>query len=283
MNVASAGAELRRVRQRLPAPVGFVPTMGFLHDGHLSLVRRCHAECAAVVVSIFVNPTQFGPAEDLKAYPRDLERDLELLAAVGADLVFAPPAASLYPEDYGTWVIVERLTARLEGSARPTHFRGVTTIVAKLFHLVVPDRAYFGQKDGQQALVIQRMVRDLDFPIELVVGPTVREPDGLAMSSRNVYLSSQERPAAAVLYRCLQQAEALYVAGERDAETIRGAMRTMLAEEPLAQPEYVSIAAVEELVELDTIDRKALVSLAVRIGTTRLIDNTVLPPGEQLL
>ncbi len=283
MKVAKTIPDFHRLRRGLAAPVGFVPTMGFLHDGHLSLVRRARAECTSVVASVFVNPTQFAPSEDLADYPRDLDRDARLLEEAGTDLVLAPPVESLYPEGYDTWVTVERLTERLEGASRPTHFRGVATIVAKLFNLVRPERAYFGQKDGQQALVVRRLIRDLDFDIDLVVFPTVREPDGLAMSSRNAYLSPEEREAAAILYRSLQHAESLYANGERDASKLRGEMERLLRTEPLARPDYVSVADAEDLTELETVDRKALVSLAVRIGKTRLIDNTILPPGEDLL
>jgi len=283
MNVASNIHDLRRLRAELAEPVGFVPTMGFLHDGHLSLARRAREECGSVVASVFVNPTQFAPTEDLAEYPRDLDRDLALLEEAGTDLVFTPSTESLYPDGYDTWINVERLTERLEGADRPTHFRGVVTIVTKLFNLVEPTRAYFGQKDGQQAIIVRRLIRDLDFDIELVVCPTVRESDGLAMSSRNTYLSEGERAAATILYRALQLAETLYADEDRDAARIRSEMEEVLRSEPLAKLAYVSIADAEDLSELDVVDRKALVSLAARIGETRLIDNTVLPPGEPLV
>ena len=283
MNVASNIHDLRRLRAELAEPVGFVPTMGFLHDGHLSLARRAREECGSVVASVFVNPTQFAPTEDLAEYPRDLDRDLALLEEAGTDLVFTPSTESLYPDGYDTWINVERLTERLEGADRPTHFRGVVTIVTKLFNLVEPTRAYFGQKDGQQAIIVRRLIRDLDFDIELVVCPTVRESDGLAMSSRNSYLSEGERAAATILYRALQLAETLYADEDRDAARIRSEMEEVLRGEPLAKLAYVSIADAEDLSELDVVDRKALVSLAARIGETRLIDNTVLPPGEPLV
>ena len=283
MKVAKTIPDFHRLQRELAAPVGFVPTMGYLHDGHLSLVRRARAECASVVASVFVNPSQFAPNEDLADYPRDLDRDVGLLEEAGTDLVLAPPVESLYPEGFDTWVTVERLTERLEGASRPTHFRGVATIVAKLFNLVRPERAYFGQKDGQQALVVHRLVRDLGFDIDPVICPTVREPDGLAMSSRNTYLSPEERAAATVLHRGLQRVEALYAAGERSASRLRSEMEKLLRTEPLARPEYVSVADAEHLTELDNVHRKAFVSLAVKIGTTRLIDNTILPPGESLL
>jgi len=283
MNVASNIHDLRRLRAELAEPVGFVPTMGFLHDGHLSLARRAREECGSVVASVFVNPTQFAPTEDLAEYPRDLDRDLALLEEAGTDLVFTPSTESLYPDGYDTWINVERLTERLEGADRPAHFRGVVTIVTKLFNLVEPTRAYFGQKDGQQAIIVRRLIRDLDFDIELVVCPTVRESDGLAMSSRNTYLSEGERAAATILYRALQLAETLYADEDRDAARIRSEMEEVLRGEPLAKLAYVSIADAEDLSELDVVDRKALVSLAARIGETRLIDNTVLPPGEPLV
>jgi len=284
MKLARSISELRTLRAGLPEPVGFVPTMGFLHDGHLSLVRRSHKECASTAVSIFVNPAQFAPSEDLAAYPRDLDRDLGLLEKAGADLVFAPASdREIYPSGYATWVSVDGITERLEGASRPTHFRGVTTVVAKLFCLVRPQRAYFGQKDAQQALVIDRLIADLNFDIGLVVAPTVREPDGLAMSSRNTYLSPAERRAAPVLRRALDLAESLWESGERSAASIRTRMLDLLAAEPLARVDYVSVADPGTLDEMETIERRALVSLAVRIGTTRLIDNTVLPPGSPLL
>ncbi|MCX6099100.1 MAG: pantoate--beta-alanine ligase, partial [Candidatus Bipolaricaulota bacterium] len=216
-------------------------------------------------------------------YPRDAERDLRLLEEAGVDLVFAPQAEEMYAEDYETWVMVDRLTRRLEGATRPTHFQGVATVVAALFHIVEPQRAYFGQKDAQQVLVIDRMIRDLHFPVELRVADTVREPDGVAMSSRNMYLSPDERQAAPVLRRSLDLAERLWQDGERDAEKIRKAMVEVIEAEPLARLDYVSIADARTLDEIHVIDRKAVVSLAIRIGRTRLIDNAVLPPGESLL
>jgi len=250
--------------------------MGYLHEGHLSLVRRARQECESVVVSIFVNPAQFGPGEDLARYPRDLERDLHLLEPLGVDLLWAPTEEVMYPPGFQTWVEVEGLTRPLEGAARPGHFRGVTTVVAKLFNAVQPQVAYFGQKDAQQATVIRRMTQDLNFPIEIVVCPTVREADGLAMSSRNVYLDPQQRRAATVLYRALSAARAAYDGGERQAERLRQVMRQVLASEPLAQVQYVSCADYETLEELEQVRGRALLSLAVFIGKTRLIDNFVL-------
>ena len=255
--------------------VGLVPTMGFLHDGHLSLIRRARDECQRVVVSIFVNPTQFGPKEDLAKYPRDLERDLHLIEPF-TDLVWTPSAESMYPTGFQTWVEVEAMTRPLEGAMRPGHFKGVTTVVAKLFNAVQPHKAYFGQKDAQQVAVIRRMVRDLNFPVEIIVCPTTREPDGLAMSSRNVYLGADQRKAATVLFRSLSAAKELYEAGERDAEKVRGKMKEVLASEPLAEPQYISCADYDLLEELDVIRGKTLLSMAVFIGKTRLIDNFVL-------
>jgi pantoate--beta-alanine ligase len=229
-----------------------------------------------VVVSIFVNPTQFGPQEDLSRYPRDLERDLDLIEPLGTDLVWMPTAEVMYPKGYQTWVEVEMITRPLEGVQRPGHFRGVTTVVAKLFNLVQPHKAYFGQKDAQQAAVIRQMTRDLNFPIEIVVCPIVREPDGLAMSSRNIYLDTEERKAATVLYRSLNAARNLYQNGEREAEEIRRIMREVIATEPLAQMQYVSCADYDTLEELETVTGKTLLSMAVFLGKTRLIDNFVL-------
>lgn len=276
MQVARTIGEMKALRRQSQGTVGFVPTMGYLHDGHLELVRRARAENSVVVVSIFVNPTQFGPAEDFERYPRDIPRDLALLEREGADIVFIPSAEEIYPAGFSTWVVVEKVTERLEGKSRPGHFRGVATVVNKLFNIVEPTRAYFGQKDAQQVVVIKRMVSDLNMNVEIVVVPTVRESDGLAMSSRNVYLNPQERQAATVLFRALTLAGRLFGKGERDAEALRSAMVSLIKEEPLAEVDYVSIAHPETLEELSTIEGPALVSLAVRIGKTRLIDNTLL-------
>jgi pantoate--beta-alanine ligase len=268
--------ELREARARLPGPVGLVPTMGFLHEGHLSLVRRARQECASVVASIFVNPTQFGPREDLGSYPRDIPRDLELLGYEEVDLVWSPPAAEMYPPGFQTWVTVEEVTRPLEGERRPGHFRGVTTIVAKLFTAVQPQKAYFGQKDAQQAAVIRQMTRDLNFPIQIVVCPIIREPDGLAMSSRNVYLNPAERQAATVLYRSLMAAREEFAAGERNARNLRRILAEVLNREPLAALQYVSCADPVTLEELEGSVTRALLSMAVFIGKTRLIDNLIL-------
>jgi len=273
MQLVTTVEDFRKAKSSLRGTWGFVPTMGYLHEGHLSLVRRAKAENDRVVVSIFVNPTQFGPSEDLAAYPRDLERDLKLIEPIGVDLVFHPAPDVMYPLGFQTYVGIEEVTRTLEGAARPGHFRGVATIVTKLFNIVQADRAYFGQKDAQQVVVIRRMVADLDIPIRIVVCPTVREPDGLAMSSRNAYLDPAQRSAATVLFRALSAAKARCDAGERDAEAIRGAMRAALGQEPLAKVEYVSAADPLTLRELDRVEDDVLLSMAVRIGKTRLIDN----------
>lgn len=276
MKTARSLQELRQTRKSLSEPVGFVPTMGYLHAGHLSLVERARQECASVVVSIFVNPLQFGPGEDLNRYPRDLERDLHLLEPLAPDLVWMPEPEDLYPLGYQTHVDVEKLTMSLEGAVRPGHFRGVATVVAKLFNAVQPHRAYFGQKDAQQAAVIQRMTVDLNFPVEVIVCPTVREADGLAMSSRNSYLNGEERQAATVLFRALCHAKTAYDAGERDADMLRDVMKKKIQAEPLAGLQYVSCANAETLQELENVTGKTLLSMAVFIGKTRLIDNIIL-------
>jgi pantoate--beta-alanine ligase len=276
MEIARTIAEMKSSRARSLGSVGFVPTMGYLHDGHLALIKQARAENSVVVASIFVNPTQFGPAEDFRTYPRDTERDLAMLEKERADIVFMPSAEEMYPERFSSWVEVEKVTDRLEGISRPGHFKGMATVVAKLFNIVEPTRAYFGQKDAQQALVIKKMAADLNMNLEVIVAPTVRESDGLAMSSRNVYLNPQERQAAIVLFKALTLAQNLWGKGERNAETIRQQMTSLISKEPLAKIEYVSIADTQTLEELSEIDRPALASLAVRIGKTRLIDNMVL-------
>ncbi len=285
MQTITTVAAMHAARRALSGSVGFVPTMGYLHEGHLSLVRRARDENEHVIVSIFVNPTQFGPHEDLATYPRDLERDLSLLADAGVDIVFAPQAEELYPAGYQTWVELEHLPRYLEGARRPGHFRGVTTIVSKLFNLTRPTRAYFGQKDAQQALILRRMVRDLNFDLQLVICPTVREAHGLAMSSRNSYLNDDERQRAGVLYRALQAAAEAYQQGERDAERLRQIMADVLASEPLAHPEYVSVADLNTLEELTgPVQGPALLSLAVPFaGKARLIDNLWLGADPETL
>lgn len=276
MEVVETLADLKRERRHLKEPVGFVPTMGALHEGHLTLVRRAKKENASVVVSIFVNPAQFGPKEDLAKYPRDVPKDLDMLGKEGADLIFVPTARVIYPEEFNTWVDVEKVTERLEGERRPGHFRGVATVVNKLFNMVEPARAYFGEKDAQQLAVIRRMVADLNMNVEVVPCPTSREWDGLARSSRNVFLSPEERKAATVLHRSLKLAEDMFKKGERNAARIRSEVTALIKKEPLAEISYVSIADPDTLVELDTINGKALASLAVKVGKTRLIDNITL-------
>jgi len=268
--------ELRKARNELAEPVGFVPTMGYLHEGHLSLVRQARQECASVVVSIFVNPTQFAPEEDLESYPRDIDRDTSLLEEEGADLVWIPEDEEMYPEGYQSWVLVGEVTKPLEGAERPTHFKGVTTVVAKLFNAVQPQKAYFGQKDAQQAVVIKQMVRDLNYPLDIVVCPIVREPDGLAMSSRNKYLNKNERKAALSLSQGLFQAKKAFQQGLRDADQLREIVANRVNEEPLAELQYVSCANPETLKEQAGEIEKGLLSMAVFVGETRLIDNVLL-------
>lgn len=279
--VITTVAEMRAAREGMPGSVGLVPTMGYLHEGHLSLVRRSVRDCDHTIVSIFVNPTQFGPNEDFERYPRDEARDLELLMKENVDAVFMPTVDEMYPPGFDDWVEVHGPVAeRLEGEHRPGHFRGVTTIVARLLRIVRPDRAYFGQKDAQQLRVIRRMTADLGLPIDVIGLPTVREQDGLAMSSRNIYLSPEDRSAALVLSRALRHAEDRVCAGDVDAATIKHKVESMIRAEPAAALEYVSLSDETTLEELATIDRPALLLLAARVGSTRLIDNAVLiPPG----
>ncbi len=273
--VVRSRAELAVALARLPRPIGLVPTMGWLHAGHRSLIARARTECASVIVSIFVNPRQFGSPADLARYPRDEARDLGICAEEGVDLVWAPGAGDVYPPGFDTSVSVGALAGPLEGAARPGHFDGVTTVVAVLFGIVRPDRAYFGMKDAQQLRVVARMARDLALTT-VVPCATVREPDGLAMSSRNVHLAPAERAAAAILHRALEAGRVRWEAGERDAEAILAVVREVVAREPLARLEYVSLADDATLVELERLDGPALLSLAARFGTTRLIDNVVL-------
>jgi pantoate--beta-alanine ligase len=276
MDVVVTPDDLKAARRSLIEPVGLVPTMGFLHDGHLSLVKQARHECASVVVSIFVNPTQFGPNEDLDKYPRNLSRDISLLKSGNVNLVWTPTEEMMYPPGFQTWVSVDELTKPLEGKMRPGHFRGVATVVAKLFNSVQPQRAYFGQKDAQQAAVICQMSWDLGFPIDIVVCPTLREPDGLAMSSRNVYLLPDERQAATALSQALFKAKKAFEAGQRDANHLKKLVLDTLGAEPLIRVQYISCAQPETLQEIEgTVDR-GLLSLAVYIGKTRLIDNIVL-------
>jgi pantoate--beta-alanine ligase len=278
MLITDTISQVRQVRRANPdVSWGLVPTMGFLHEGHLSLIRQAKADNECVAVTIYVNPTQFGPQDDFDNYPRDLEHDLAVLRQEAVDLVFTPTDKEMYPAGFETAVTVQYLTNRLEGAARPTHFQGVTTIVTKLFNIIQPHRAYFGQKDVQQTIVLKRMVQDLNFDLEMIVCPTVREADGLALSSRNKYLNPDERQAATVLYRALQAAKAAYDAGERRGQPLRRLMRETVTAEPLAQLEYVSVANPYTLFEMDDIEGEALLSLAVRFGQTRLIDNIPLP------
>jgi pantoate--beta-alanine ligase len=276
MKVVETIADMKKARRGLKGSVGFVPTMGYLHEGHLELARRSRDENRFTIVSLFVNPTQFGPKEDYAKYPRDTERDLAMLKKEKVNIVFMPSAGEMYPPRYSTWVDVEKVTERLEGAARPGHFRGVATVVAKLFNIVEPTRAYFGQKDAQQLVVVKKMVTDLNMNVEVIAVPTVREPDGLAMSSRNVYLNPEERKAAPILYKALTLAQKLWNKGERNADIIRREMTSLIKTEPLGTIDYVSVADAETLEELDKIDQPAVISLAVRIGKTRLIDNILL-------
>jgi pantoate--beta-alanine ligase len=256
--------------------LGVVPTMGFLHAGHLSLVQLAHERSDVVVLTLFVNPTQFGPKEDLAKYPRDFERDAELCRTAGVDILFAPEAGAMYAPDASSYVSEEKLTRGLCGASRPGHFRGVCTVVAKLFNLCLPHVAVFGAKDAQQLRVIRRMTRDLNFPIEIVAGPTIREPDGLALSSRNVYLSAAERRQALVLKRALDEAARLFKSGERAAAALRAAMEQIITQAPAARIDYIEIVDDDTLEPVPTLTRPTLIALAVFLGKTRLIDNAVL-------
>lgn len=273
METVTTIAGVKQWRQSKPGTVGLVPTMGFLHDGHVSLVRRARAENDRVAASLFVNPRQFGPAEDLSRYPRSLLRDQEMFEAAGCDLLFAPPVEEMYPPGCETAVEAGSIAARLEGERRPRHFRGVATVVVKLFGIFGPTRAYFGEKDAQQLVVVRRVVEDLNVPVEIVACPTIREASGLAMSSRNSYLDERERRAAPVLFRALTAARDRFAEGERRAGELRRIMREVLAAEPLARIDYVSVADPAALNELDIVAGPALLSLAVHIGPARLIDN----------
>ena len=275
--VARTIADLRMALRAPAAPLGLVPTMGYLHEGHLSLVEAAKAQCPTVVVSLFVNPTQFGPNEDFEDYPRDEDRDLDLLGDAGADIAFIPSVEEIYPAGDSTRVRVGGLTEVLEGERRPGHFEGVATVVSRLFLMVQPDRAYFGEKDAQQLAVLKRMTADMQFPIEVVGCPTVREPDGLALSSRNIYLTPEERAQAPALQAALQAAVAAFEDGVRDASALRSRVRDLIAAQPLAEIDYISLADSETLAELEgLIKPPALLSLAVRFGAARLIDNVTL-------
>lgn len=272
--MVSVARELRNEHRR----VGLIPTMGALHEGHLMLMTRAREMCDTLVISIFVNPTQFGPGEDFERYPRDLPHDAELAFSRGVDLIFAPTPEEMFPEGFTTYVNVEGLGSRLEGASRPGHFKGVTTVVAKLLNIVRPDFVFFGRKDAQQVVLIKRMVRDLAMDVEVVVNPTMRDEDGLALSSRNAYLSPEERRAAPVLRRALERCRAMYNAGDRDADRMISAMRSTIVQESLARIDYLSITDTEKLDRFEIIppNQPVLVSLAVFIGSTRLIDNIVL-------
>ena len=277
MEVLDTVRSFREARGKVAESLGLVPTMGSLHEGHLTLVRRARSENDVAVVSIFVNPSQFGPGEDLGSYPRDMDTDLSLLRNEGVDLVFAPTPEEMYPPGFDAWIEVEKTSEVLEGAVRPGHFRGVATVVAKLFNIVRPDRAYFGRKDGQQLAVISRMVKDLDMDVEIVAVPTVREEDGLAMSSRNVYLTPDERRAAPVIYNALNRAVDLWRQGETRCDALRAEMKAVLDSEPLVSSiDYVSVADSVTLEELDETAPQAMVSTAVRIGKARLVDNVLL-------
>jgi pantoate--beta-alanine ligase len=277
LRIVRSRAELREALASAPRPVGLVPTMGWLHDGHRALIDRARTDNATTVVSIFVNPRQFGDPADLEKYPRSEARDIEICTEDDVDLVFAPDVEEVYPPGFDTTVTVGAVARPLEGAARPGHFDGVATVVAILFELVGAERAYFGQKDAQQLLVIRRMALDLALPTAVIGCPTVREPDGLAMSSRNVHLSPEERSAAPIIHRALVAARSMHERGEQSAEALRSEMRRVLASEPLAKQEYVSVADGSTLDELETVDAPALLSAAVRFGSTRLIDNEPLP------
>jgi pantoate--beta-alanine ligase len=280
LKILRTRAELRDALAAVPRPLGLVPTMGWLHDGHRSLMQRARADDATTIVTIFVNPRQFNEAADYQRYPRNEARDLAIVEEEGIDLVFAPPVEEIYLPGFDTTVSVGAVARPLEGAARPGHFDGVATVVAILFDLVGAERAYFGQKDAQQVMVIRQMARDLAIPTEVIACPTVRESDGLALSSRNVHLSPDERAAAPVLRRALLAATARWEAGERSGDRLRETMRETLAQEPLARPDYVSVADGATLAELDRVEGPALLSLAVRFGDTRLIDNEVLSDGS---
>jgi pantoate--beta-alanine ligase len=276
MKIIETIAEMKKIRRELKGSLGFVPTMGYLHEGHLTLVRRAKKQNDFSAASIFVNPTQFGPNEDFDRYPRDYPRDFALLEKEKCDFVFLPAPKEMYPEKYNTWVDVFKVTDRLEGAIRPGHFRGVATVVAKLFNIVEPTRAYLGQKDAQQCVVIKKMVTDLNMNLEMIIVPTVREKDGLAMSSRNVYLSPEERQQAPVLYKALSTAHVMWTEGEKDADRLREVMVDLIKQKPLGKVEYVSLTNALTLEELKKVEPPAVISLAVKFGKTRLIDNILL-------
>jgi pantoate--beta-alanine ligase len=279
MQIIRAISDMQRAADALRAAgrrIGFVPTMGYLHAGHASLIRQARKQSDAVVVSIFVNPAQFGPGEDYQTYPRDFDRDLRLIREAGGDTVFTPAEEEMYPPDATTFVQVEKLTGVLCGASRPGHFRGVTTVVTKLLTAVKPHLAIFGQKDAQQALVIRRMVRDLNLDVDILIAPTLRESDGLAMSSRNVYLTPEERSEATVLYQAIRLARQMVEAGERDAERVIRKMRDLISERPSARIDYIAVVDTRGLEPVDRLTGEVLVAVAVRFGRARLIDNVIL-------
>jgi pantoate--beta-alanine ligase len=276
MKIIETIAEMKSIRRSLGGSLGFVPTMGYLHEGHMTLVRISSKANNFTAASIFVNPTQFGPNEDFDRYPRDYPRDFAMLEKENCDFVFLPAPKEMYPEGYNTWVEVHKVTDRLEGAVRPGHFKGVATVVAKLFNIVEPSRTYFGQKDAQQCVVVKKMIADLNMNLEMIIVPTVREPDGLAMSSRNVYLNSEERSQAPVLYKALSKAKSMWKEGEKDANRLRSEMIELIKQKPLGKIEYISIADALTLGELEKAEPPAVISLAVKFGKTRLIDNILL-------
>ncbi len=276
MQIIETTAEMQKVRRSIQGSVGFVPTMGYLHEGHLTLVQRSREANDRTIVSIFVNPTQFGPNEDFDRYPRDYPRDFAMLEKEKTDFVYLPTPSQMYPEGYNTWVEVYKVTDRLEGAIRPGHFRGVATVVNKLFNIIQPTRAYFGQKDAQQCIVIKKMVIDLNMNLEMIIVPTVREADGLAMSSRNIYLNPDERQQAVALNQSLVLAKKMWSAGEHDSLKIRAAMIELIKKAPLGKIEYISIADALTLRELEKAESPAVISMAVKFGKTRLIDNILL-------
>lgn len=273
--------DLVKIARLASKKIGFVPTMGALHIGHISLIETARKACDFVVVSIFVNPTQFGPGEDFEKYPRPIDADLEICQKAEVDVVFAPTPKEMYGNGNFTWVIVEKLTERLCGKSRPGHFRGVTTICAKLFNIVEPDIAFFGQKDAQQSVVIKRMVADLNMPLEIRVCPTVRQPDGLAISSRNQYLSLQQKQDATSIYKSLQKCREMVEAGERETELILVQMRKILSKTPAIEVEYIDMVDAETLEDVKRIENKVIAAIAAKIGSTRLIDNIVVDVGEK--
>ncbi|MBM3253080.1 MAG: pantoate--beta-alanine ligase [Candidatus Omnitrophica bacterium] len=266
-------SEWSRFQKKNGKKIGFIPTMGYLHKGHLSLARKAKKECDVVVMSIFVNPIQFGPKEDFKRYPRDFERDCNLAKSIGVDLIFYPEAKKMYPKNFLTYINAEELTETLCGKSRPTHFKGVTTVVAKLFNIVQPDIAYFGQKDAQQAIIIKKMVEDLNFPLKIKIMPTIREKDGLAMSSRNAYLSKTERKDATIIYEALRSAKKLILSGELNTDVVKSYIKKLLGKKKSIKIDYIEIVDAKNLKKLKKFSRKALIAIAVFLGKTRLIDN----------